>query len=128
MALNVQAKDTATNAVGLSDLNLKADNVPTYAALLSQDGTTADPVVVVAQNSLSGPIVWTRTNAGEYMGTLAGAFPVGKTICTPVVRINTGENLFITLDRQTDDTIMITTSLGEDGWLVNSPVQILVYP
>jgi hypothetical protein len=37
-----------------------------------------DPIVVVFENTI-GPIVWTRDSAGIFRGTLAGAFPIGKT-------------------------------------------------
>lgn len=50
-----------------------------YVAKLSQIGT-GDPTPTVAGNSLSGAIVWTRTSAGVYRGTLANAFTLGKTI------------------------------------------------
>ncbi len=49
-----------------------------YTALLTQTGTNA-PVATVLENTI-GNIVWTRNTVGQYMGTLAGAFPVNKTI------------------------------------------------
>lgn len=71
MALNVQAKDTATNTVGLSDLNLKADAVAIYQAIISQSGT-GNPTVVVVVNTLGVTITWVRDNAGAYTGTFSG--------------------------------------------------------
>jgi hypothetical protein len=44
-----------------------------YVATISQTGT-ADPTVTVLENTI-GDIVWTRTLAGRYEGTLVGAFP-----------------------------------------------------
>jgi hypothetical protein len=44
-----------------------------YIALISQTGT-ADPTVSILENTI-GDIVWTRTLAGRYEGTLVGAFP-----------------------------------------------------
>lgn len=41
---------------------------------LTQTGTAA-PTAVVSNNPLSAPIVWARTSAGLYTGTLAAAFP-----------------------------------------------------
>lgn len=49
-----------------------------YVALLSQTGT-GNPSAVIIRNELSGPIVWTRNYAGNYSGTLVGAFTVNKT-------------------------------------------------
>ena len=44
-----------------------------YVATISQTGTS-DPIVTVLENTI-GDIVWTRTLAGRYEGTLVGAFP-----------------------------------------------------
>lgn len=49
-----------------------------YKALGTQSGSD-DPVLVEsALNTITG-IVWTRGTTGLYIGTLAGAFPAGKT-------------------------------------------------
>lgn len=53
-----------------------------YAALISQAGI-ADPVVTVLGTNTIGAIVWTRTSAGLYFGTLAGAFVANKTGLVP---------------------------------------------
>jgi hypothetical protein len=46
--------------------------IPTiYKALLTQTGT-ADPVATVFENTLKTNIIWTRSIAGEYTGTLEG--------------------------------------------------------
>lgn len=50
-----------------------------YAALLTQNDDGA-PVATVIVNTLGGEVVWTRSGEGNYVGTLAGAFPVGKTL------------------------------------------------
>lgn len=50
-----------------------------YTALLTQTGTSA-PTAVVLENTLGGVPVWTRTGAGIYRCTLAGAFTDLKTI------------------------------------------------
>ena len=56
----------------------RAGATSTYAANFTQSGTGA-PTVSVFLNQLSGAIVWTRANAGAYVGTLAGAFLAAKT-------------------------------------------------
>jgi hypothetical protein len=53
-----------------------------YVALLAQTGTD-DPTATVLKNELGGTVVWTRSRAGLYIGTLAGAFPSGRTILPP---------------------------------------------
>ncbi len=50
-----------------------------YIALLSQTGIT-DPIVNVLENTLSGEIIWLRTNTGEYEGELIGEFTFNKII------------------------------------------------
>lgn len=52
-----------------------------FVGILNQSGTDV-PTVNVLQNSLDGDIAWTRSEAGVYRGTLAGAFPEGKTFVT----------------------------------------------
>lgn len=49
-----------------------------YIALLTQTGTNA-PTVTVLKNTLGGTVVWTRNGIGDYIGTLASAFPLDKT-------------------------------------------------
>ncbi len=53
------------------------DNVKVYRALLTQSGGHA-PTATVLENTLGGTVVWTYSNEGIYVGTLAGAFPEGK--------------------------------------------------
>ena len=49
-----------------------------YTALLSQSGTSA-PTATVLQNTLSGSITWTRSEAGFYVGALTSGFTLNKT-------------------------------------------------
>jgi len=53
--------------------------VKEYVALLTQTGTDA-PVATVLKNTLGGTIVWTYSNFGRYIGTLAGAFTANTII------------------------------------------------
>ncbi|WP_347049416.1 hypothetical protein [Flavobacterium olei] len=50
-----------------------------YTAILTQTSTN-DPVANVLENTLGGTVVWTRTGIGNYLGTLANAFTMSKTI------------------------------------------------
>ncbi len=114
-----------------------------YKAFLSQSGTSAPTVVVVA-NTLGGTVVWTRVNTGRYVGTLAGAFPATKTIGpnlgAGVLNIVGGVDIGIatiqySLYRTTDNTIALyvgTTGGGGDFADLNGqaiiPIFIEVYP
>ena len=56
--------------------NLRCDTVngvEVYSALLTQ-ASTAAPVATVLRSDLDGTVVWARSSAGVYTGTLVGAF------------------------------------------------------
>ncbi|OUL63090.1 hypothetical protein [Flavobacterium sp. AJR] len=98
-----------------------------YVALLTQTGTNA-PVATVLENTLGNTIVWSRSSAGVYHGTLAGTFIVGKTtmsasVTTSGSSVASGTTLNIAaISTQKTDTLVST-----DGQLVNSMVEIRVY-
>lgn len=101
-----------------------------YAALLTQSGTD-DPVAIVLQNTI-GAIVWTRSGPGVYVGTLTGAFTVGKValFITPNDGAFSGGFFYMTSGGVNDVTIgtgMVATG-SEDGWLANTTIKIEVYP
>jgi hypothetical protein len=90
-----------------SELNA-LHGVKRYVALLSQSGTDA-PVGTVLENSLGGTVVWTRGSQGDYLGTLAGGFPAGKTVVqiNPTFDIENGQVLYAY--RNGDGAIEVTT-------------------
>jgi len=93
-----------------------------YVALISQSGTD-DPTALVLENTLGGEVVWSRDLAGEYMGTLAGAFPDGKTFimaATGFANRSTGVQF------NPPDGVLLET--GEDDILGSTPIEIRVYP
>ena len=102
-----------------------------YRALVSQSGAN-DPSAIVLENSLGGDVVWTRTQAGFYLGTLAGAFPaVNKLFTRPDNNYGyfygpDGPNIQLT--RMSIDAVGITIGSSEDGYLSKTPIEILVYP
>ena len=103
-----------------------------YRALLTQTSTNA-PVATVLENSLGGEVVWTRNAAGDYRGTLTGAFPEIKYFAPSPLSgwdeaVNTGGGGGgYTIVRLSDNVVIVSTLSG-DGSLANSPIQILVYP
>jgi hypothetical protein len=118
-----------------------ASTTKVYRALLTQSGTD-DPVATVLENSLGGDVVWTRDTTGFYFGTLAGAFPIDKTLAN--IRDNNnggngGDFDFLIYRSVVDDpNSMIVDTLGVvltdnsvnrgDSLLTNTAVEILVYP
>jgi hypothetical protein len=102
-----------------------------YKAFLTQTTTDA-PVATILENTL-GDIVWTRGNTGQYVGTLAGAFPGGKTFC---LKLNGSDckavsNTF-TFGRTGDNAVYINSFNGvyttaSDSILENTQIEIQVY-
>lgn len=105
--------------------------VPTYAryvALLSQTGTDA-PVATVLENTLGGTVVWTRNDVGDYTGTLAGVFVVGKTFLNSPNHINTGLDIsFRSDDANTVSIITADSGMVSDEILLAACIEIRVYP
>lgn len=117
---------------------VSGSGVKVYRALLTQDASDA-PVATVRENSLGGTVVWTRTGAGEYVGTLTGAFLAAKYfIARPSNSYAVaGELASVTLLRGSDDTVLmkvqktdvtIPETVYADGYLVECSVEILTYP
>lgn len=98
-----------------------------YTALANQVSTGAPDLTVLGFNEI-GAIVWTRSGAGEYVGTLAGAFPAATTFVPVGGGVPGAQEYFIR--RITDNEIQIQTRNGGnlgDNVLVNSPIEIRVY-
>lgn len=101
-----------------------------YRALITQTGPSV-PTVTVLENTLGGTVVWTRIAAGEYRGTLTGAFPVNKYFAPmPSGGLDTDSNSggggsVYNYYRGTDNYVVILTT--GDSQLNNSPIDILVY-
>lgn len=106
-----------------------------FTFIISQ-ATIAAPVVTVLVNELGGTPVWTRSAAGQYVATLAGAFPVNKTVCPQHLQsFYNGADGFSIIEaaRDTDNTFNIITreATGEfsatDTLLNALPLEIRVY-
>jgi len=70
------ANEGSTTKQDIVDL---ATPYKTYVAFLAQTAQDA-PVANVLENTLGGTVVWTRSGAGRYIGTLSGAFTADKTM------------------------------------------------
>lgn len=72
-------RDNETNGFQLYESLLKAGKpYDVYSVTLQQTGTGAPVELAQHTNELSGNISWTRSGAGTYTGTLAGAFAANK--------------------------------------------------
>ena len=87
-----------------------------YTAILRQTGTD-DPVATVLANTLSADIVWTRTSAGVYFGTLSGAFTNGLTTVSCNYGVVSGTADIITGFRSNSNVIRVQTYRSDDSSL-----------
>ena len=101
--------------------------VSVYKGLINQSGASA-PVFTSLVNTL-GSIIWSRTSAGTYIGTLTGAFTSSKT----VLLIGTAQQNAtdeIRIHRNNANQIhLFTYSSGTltDGILVDTALSIEIY-
>lgn len=97
-----------------------------YSVLISQ-ASSAAPTVTVLENHM-GTIVWARSSAGVYTGTLTGAFVSGKTWF--VAQNNSGAGVVYTIVRTSANVLTVTTTTGgtpTDGLLSATPLEVRVY-
>lgn len=94
-----------------------------YVALISQSGASA-PTVNVLENNL-GNIVWSRSYAGSYRGTLSGAFTLNKTYIVFPTNGYLNETLALRLDSNSIILESYVYDNLEDGFY--STIEIRVY-
>lgn len=110
-----------------------------YLALLSQSALL-DPTATVLLNTI-GSIVWSYNNAGEYYGTLLGAFPLTKTwisIQSDGDYINTNPNKYFfettvySVDQVRVQSLNFDSSVpvitNQDNLLLRNSIEIRVFP
>ncbi len=130
------AASTVTGPTGPAGDGYEA-GVKVWRGTLSQ-GSAAAPTATIFENTLGGTVVWTRTSAGVYVGTLSSAFTSAKTFALigPVAKLGSDIASAIIV-RTSADVVTITTKAGllelqtnvvSDGVLSATPVEIVVYP
>ena len=101
-----------------------------YTALLSQTGEDA-PVPTVLENTLVGTVDWTREEAGNYIGTLNGAFPEGKTVCFYTHDGFNGSTGYGGLVRNDSNSVWMTFNNGTGAYIdtqgQSDSIEIRVY-
>jgi hypothetical protein len=114
-------------------------NFVAYVAKLTQSGTNP-PTADVKVNTLGGTLVWTRDSAGIYTATLAGAFPTESrtVILTGAgnwVAAGVNPTFYFWVGAYWNDansfsigTIDILDDTLKDGGLLNTPIEIRIYP
>jgi hypothetical protein len=127
-------------AIKFSDLQaqLGGGSTPSYkvyTALLTQTDDD-DPVATVLENTLGGTVVWTRSVAGYYIGTLAGTFTTNKTaILLGNNRYTLSNATLIKADivcysynQNTVEVSTVNETALVDDILANTFIEIRVYP
>jgi len=125
-------RDNETNGYQLYDALTKASKrYDVYVALMNQTGTNA-PVPTVLENDL-GNIVWSRTLAGTYVGTLAGAFPADRVWVggqSTAGGITSDVEKFQIIPFPDDTVLLLTRNDSDtlaDNLLANISIEIRVY-
>ncbi len=104
-----------------------------YRALLTQTGVAA-PVATVLENGLSGTPAWSYLGVGAYQVTLTGAFTLNKTFYNILAVFDaTSGPQVMGASHISANAIVVTcgdivNNNGQDGFLINTPFEILVYP
>ncbi len=142
-AENVANKSTAV-ALGTSDTlypsqkavkaYVDARTPAVYAANMTQFSTIAPAEDTLFSSLPLGTLVWARSSAGIYTGTLAGQFLTGKVPYLSKVIYDATTATSIRgyyIVRTSDNVITLTTTIdgvASDGVLQGEFVQIFVYP
>lgn len=124
---------TNTTSIVTSNLTLngKINGIKVYRGLLTQSGTDA-PVATVLENTLGGTPVWSYSDVGRYVVTLAGAFTSAKTLTFCQGTGNISIPVFYPASADTCELQTKKFSAGAfsyaDGEVFDTSFQILVYP
>lgn len=100
-----------------------------YTALLTQTGTDA-PVATVLENTLGGAVTYGYSATGIYTINSSGLFTLNKTaVFGGIVAINGSVvALGITSGTMTDSIMYLENISGGDEFLLNTAIEIRVYP
>lgn len=101
-----------------------------YVVRLTQSGVLSPADAIVLDQFGLGPILWARTVAGNYTGTLVGAFTLDKTMVSVINNRITG-GFFMSGVRVSNDVILLNTrnnaAANADGVLSETFVKIDVF-
>lgn len=106
-----------------------------YKVLITQTSTGA-PTVKVLENTLGAAVVWARTSAGLYTGTLASAFTVDKTavlIQQPASLnraeiVRTSANVITVTTKVLSESSNVLIATATDALLTDNYLEVVVYP
>lgn len=102
-----------------------------YNFFATQIATNA-PTVVVRENTIGGTPIWSRTNPGEYLATLAGGFPGGASKVAIISGVVNGQGQSYLGEWIDANSIAIYTSDSTfatvDNLLTNTFFEVRIYP
>lgn len=103
-------------------------NYKIYVAFITQLDKNAPTINAILENTI-GDIVWSYTSAGEYVGTLNGAFTPNKTICFAGVNNNTLSSIQLSSPNVNEVTLFTydSTNATSDELLSKTSIEIRVY-
>lgn len=119
--------DNNTNGFQLVDAIIRVIRpYKVYNALISQTGTSVPTVQILGDNQI-GTIIWTRTAAGTYRGTLSGAFDNLKTWFY-LADLGVTNSAFTRLNNNEVQLLIVNdSSTPIDGELNQTSMEIRVY-
>ncbi len=115
-------------------ISIETSSIPKIYRVLISQSSTNPPTVIVLENTL-GNIVWTYSDVGTYIGTLTNAFTLNKTFfyiapvpnsIDPIAQAVVSRSSGSVVSVITYDDITVPSPF--DGKLLNTPLEILVYP
>lgn len=107
-----------------------------YNVLITQAGTAA-PTVKVLENTLGATVVWARTSAGLYTGTLASAFTADKTslvvggqmaALNRATLVRTSANVITLTTNVLSESSNVLIATATDAIITDLAIEVTVYP
>jgi len=119
--------DNEYSGFQLFEAFMKAKPYKVYVAKMTQSGTGA-PTAVVMENTI-GNIVWSRNGAGDYVGTLAGAFSTTDKLWAIVGRPSNTRTATVFYNTANSISLIVQADAGAgaDSSLSDTPIEIRVY-
>lgn len=98
-----------------------------YVALMNQSGGNA-PVAILLENTIGGSPSWIRNAQGDYSIIISDAFPdANKVVVIPGASGTPNSAVSFLIAVLDSSTIEFFSSDGNDGKMVNLPIEIRVY-
>lgn len=112
-------------------LRIASQRYRSYVAVITQTSTSAPVTSAIIDNTLGGTIAWSRNSAGDYTGTLGGAFLAGKTVLIAPGFSDVSTMGFISFVNSNINQVSLrtynTSFVAADGVLNTTTIEVRVY-